>query len=295
MGRSPIYQAHSNRVRRGDALRTAFAGLAKFRNLEQLRFDFFDFDYNENMVLGISGEPTHYPALQLDIFAALAANPPPSVVSLTMNNVFAAPNAMYGQEAFHSVFHRLNTLHISILSGTDLYGFLCNLEPFVDFWQTSLPNMVRSAVALTSLTIMSNNRPIVSHLTDTRLLHLSSLRLELFVLEPTQPYSGMLSFILAHRATLAHLELCGCFIGGGEEAKFSRPWYAVLAMFESKLDRLRTLVLSADRGSRFGYARSWGYEHMPVHGLLDAKERELAALESLMVVVESRCKQEEDD
>ncbi|KAJ7688157.1 hypothetical protein B0H17DRAFT_1332226 [Mycena rosella] len=286
------------------ALKTAFSGLAKFPNLEQLRFDFHD-DY-EDISHETPENPTHSLRLQLDIFAALATSPPPTLVSLTLNNVIAVPNAIYEEEAFHSVFRGLRTLHLSVLSDADNEGSYYQ-DPLVEFWAKSVAHMVRSATAVTSLAIRSDQDvgayPALSF-KNTHLPHLESLTLESFVFEPMIPDSDVVAFILAHKATLTHLMLRECSIDGGEDCVFLRPWHAMLALFEAELGCLRTFVLddegkadedededenAVERDLQFVYTRlDPGYGYMPVDSAVPGADGDSAALASLMAALESR-------
>ncbi|KAJ7457375.1 hypothetical protein FB451DRAFT_1406813 [Mycena latifolia] len=288
------------------ALKTAFSGLAKFPNLEKLRFDFHGC-FQEEDTHEIPSNPSHFLRLQFDLLAALASSPPPSVLSLTLNNVLTVPDAIYEQEAFHAVFHRLQTLSISVLSDTDYEGSYFQ-DPLVAFWNTSMAHMVRSALAVTSLTLRSDQPtgayPALSF-RDTHLPHLSALTLENFVFEPMILESDVAAFIVAHKATLAHLELRECSIDGGEDSEFSRPWRAVLALFETELGCLQTFVLSGEksdtdddedddedtgeRDPRFRYTRldpGWGY--MTTTEEVDGVALDLIALESLKAAVKAR-------
>ncbi|KAJ6495899.1 hypothetical protein DFH09DRAFT_1337230 [Mycena vulgaris] len=274
-------------------LKTAFSGLAKLTNLEHLRFDFHG-SYEEESTHEIPDDPTHFLRLQLDLFAALAVGPPPSMVSLTLNNVLAFPDPIYAQEDFHSVFRSLQTLHISVLSDVEYEGSYFQ-EPLVEFWDESVAHMVRSAAALTSLTIQSDQAvgagPFLSFM-NTFLPNLTSLTLESFALEPWFPESDVVAFIVAHKATLTHLELRGCSIDGGVDSDFPRPWHAVLALFEAELGCLRTFVLDdsdEDGEGPFAYTRlDRGFGYMSVDEAVDGAEGDAAALESLLLVVKSR-------
>ncbi|KAJ7674287.1 hypothetical protein B0H17DRAFT_1140629 [Mycena rosella] len=287
------------------ALKTAFSGLAKFPNLEQLRFNFHD-GYEEDFSHDIPENSTHSLRLQLDIFAGLASSPPPTLVSLTLNNVVAVPNAIYEEEAFHSVFRGLRTLHLSVLSDTYNEGSYFQY-PLVEFWAKSVAYIIRSATAVTSLTIRSDQAvgryPALSF-KDTHLPHLESLTLESFVFEPMIPDSDVVVFILAHKARLTHLTLRECSIDGGEDCVFLRPWHAVLALFEAELGCLRTFLLddhgkagedededenAVERDLQFVYTRlDPGYGYMPVDSAVAGTDGDSAALASLMAALESR-------
>ncbi|KAF8146945.1 hypothetical protein K438DRAFT_1868322 [Mycena galopus ATCC 62051] len=163
--------------------------------------------------------------------------------------------------------------------------------------------MVRSATAITSLTIISDqgvgSRPAMA-LDDIFLPHLSSLVLHQFVFHPY-----VVDFVLRHKATLARLELHECSLDGGErsldgdglpdllapnggfDGVFPQPWHAVFASFEAELSALRHFAFLP---TEFRY--SWedpefGYEHWDEAAEAVGKG-DRPALESLMAVVESR-------
>ncbi|KAJ7187190.1 hypothetical protein C8R46DRAFT_1059128 [Mycena filopes] len=270
-----------------EAVRAVFAGLAKFPKLEHLRCDFHDC-YQESTNF-MSETPTHFLRLQLGIFSTLAAHPPPPLASLSLTNVLAIPNPIYAQPDFQRVFHSLQRLDISILSDADFEGSYFQ-EPLVEFWEQSVPSMLRGARStLTSLTLRSD-QPTGScprlPFTDVSFPHLTSLALHNFCLIPTLPESDVVvAFILQHKATLARLELHGCSIDGD----FSRPWFAVLALFEAELSSLSEFVFEND--PQFEYTRldaGWGY--MPWEEEIAGQEQDLPALERLMAVVNSRQK-----
>ncbi|KAF8198187.1 hypothetical protein K438DRAFT_2016294 [Mycena galopus ATCC 62051] len=283
-----------------EGLKMVFSRLTKFPNLQKLQFD-FNPEYEEEDNYQIPENPTNYLQLQNAILAALAANPPPSLVSLTLNNLIAMPDDIYAQESFHRVFRSLQALDISVLCDAESEGSYFQ-DPLVDFWNKSLPHMIRSATAVTALTIRSN-LPVGAYpalsFKDTFLPGLSSLALYRFVLEPALPDSDVVAFILRHKATLTHLTLHDCSIDGGEEGEFPRPWNAVFETFKTELGALREFVLENEaeiyhrhvvgRDSRFEYTRldpGWGY--MPSEGELPSGGLDLPALESLMDLVESR-------
>jgi hypothetical protein len=285
-------------------LKTVFSGLAKFSNLKILRLDFHNC-YQEEGAVETSDcweDPTHFLKLQSDIFTALAAHPLPSLVSMALNNLLAIPDEIYAKEEFQQIFRSLEELHVSVLSDTNGEGSYYQ-EPLVEFWETSVPHVVRSAVALTALTIRSD-LPVGSGpmLTTKDLFHphLASLALHQFKFDPALPDSDMVAFILRHKATLTRLELHGCSIDGGEDGEFPRPWNAVLKQFETELGALREFVLQNEnetesdedavgRDPRFEYTRlNAGFGFMPWDEEVDTEDLDLPALESLMAVVESR-------
>ncbi|KAJ7187225.1 hypothetical protein C8R46DRAFT_1059174 [Mycena filopes] len=272
-----------------EAVRAVFAGLAKFPKLEHLRCYFHDC-YQEESSDFMPENPTHFLLLQLGIFPTLAAHPHPPLASLTLTNVLAIPDPIYAQQDFQRVFRPLQRLDISILSDVDFEGSYFQ-EPLVEFWEQSVPSMLRSASAITSLTLRSD-QPTGScprlPFTDISLPHLTSLTLHNFCLVPSFPESDVVvAFILQHKSTLAHLELHHCSIDGDEDGDFPRPWFAVLALFEAELGSLSEFVFEND--PQFEYTRldaGWGY--MPWEEEIAGQEQDLPALERLMAVVNSR-------
>ncbi|KAJ7026953.1 hypothetical protein C8F04DRAFT_1123774 [Mycena alexandri] len=284
------------------ALRNTFSGLAKFSMLESLRLNLHD-TYEEELVNNeeVPECPSHFLLLQREIFAGLAENPPSSLLSLTLNNVIAVPNEIYSEEDFHRIFRSLQKLEISVLSidadeGAHLY------DSAILFWDESVPPIVRSATALTSLKIYSDqpvgSMPAMSF-EDMFLPHLTSLTLHRFVFGPGDPDN----FILCHKATLVRLELressidCG-IVDFGQHANYPCPWHAILARFEAELTGLHEFVFETASGPdddmpwrdpRFKYTRE-----DPGFGFLDwdkpipGEDQDLPALESLLATVNSR-------
>ncbi|KAJ7829174.1 hypothetical protein B0H14DRAFT_3717699 [Mycena olivaceomarginata] len=261
----------------GEAETSGEAGREALRIVLQppnLRLDFHD-NYEE------WDEPTHYLLLQKDIFTALASSPPPLLASLALIDMIA--------EDFHRVFRSLKTLEISVLCNADLEGVYCD-EVLGDFWDQSVPHMVRSATAVTALTIRSDLRvgALPAMTFDMFLPHLSSLVLHKFVLHDA------VEFILDHKATLTRLELHDCSIDGGLEGDIPRPWHAVFALFEAELGALRDFVFESESDWRFEYTREDpGFGHVPFDDPEEdaeflGKGLDGPALESLVAVVESR-------
>jgi len=243
--------------------------------------------------------PTHFLLLQNEIFATLAANPPPPLTSITLNNVIAIPDDIYAQEDFHKIFQASKQLGISVLSDA---GDSCSYwhDPLVKFWNQSVPHMVRSATAVTALTIRSDQAvgtcPALSF-KDTFLPHLTSLALHRFALDPEFPAEDVVEWILRHKATLTRLELHRCSIDGGEDGNFPRPWHAVLALFEAELGALRDFLFNPDRrwtydgmlrDPRFEYTRLYESGYTEEEEEVPGEALDLPALESLMTVVNSR-------
>ncbi|KAJ7300753.1 hypothetical protein DFH08DRAFT_979342 [Mycena albidolilacea] len=96
----------------GDALDTAFSGLAKFRNLRVLRLRFNSYSL----------------PVQLRLFTVLAAYPPPPLISLTLYDIIPIPDGIYATEAFQNIFRSLTMLCISVSSG--------NQPQLSDFWES---------------------------------------------------------------------------------------------------------------------------------------------------------------
>ncbi|KAJ7876582.1 hypothetical protein B0H13DRAFT_1893635 [Mycena leptocephala] len=277
-----------------EALRAVFNSLAKFPNLENLRLDFHN-AYDEDLDVGddnIPENPSHFLLLQIELFAALAADPPPSLISLTLNNVIAIPHNIYAQENFHSVFRHLQNLDISVLSDVYYEGSHCQ-EPFVEFWSESVLDMIRSATTVSALTIRSDQPQPPLSLEDTFLPHLASLTLHQLEL------ASVVDFVVLHKATLARLELHECSVNGGPDCEFPSPWHAFLTVFESELGALCNFVVEnkewdpddceVDRDPRFKYMREdigFGYTHWEKE--VPGEDQDLCSLESLMAVVKSR-------
>ncbi|KAJ7214721.1 hypothetical protein B0H12DRAFT_1155052 [Mycena haematopus] len=280
-----------------EALNTVFSRLPKFSKLHNLRFDFHN-NFEEEDVFEMPENPSRYLLLQQEIFRAMAANPPPpSLVSMTLNNVISIPDDIYLDAGFHRIFAQLRSLDISVLSNADDEGAYFQ-EPIVEFWDTSMSAIIRSATSLTTLTIQSD-QPVGScpapSFMDVSLPQLASLTLHNFDLQDTG--EDAVAFIVRHKATLSRLALRGCSIDGGEVGTFTRPWHAVLELFEKELIHLREFVFrkgeawegDVKRDPRFRYTRldpGWGYTVWNLE--LEAEGLDLPALESLLAVVERR-------
>ncbi|KAJ7666683.1 hypothetical protein DFH06DRAFT_250100 [Mycena polygramma] len=270
-----------------EALRTVFSRLSKFPNLQSLRLN-FNSSYEE--------KPSHFLRLQNEVFAALAASPPPPITSLTLNNLIAVPDDIYAQEDFRRLFASLRELEISVISDTETEGSYIR-DPLTTFWEDSVSHMVRSATAATALTIRSDQFvgacPALST-NGTFLPHLTSLALHKFTLE-----GDVMDLILRHKATLTRLELKECSIDGGFDGDFSDPWHAVFARFRTELSALTNFVFdhaveerdedAFERDPRFEYTLQdpgWGY--MSWEEEVAGEHQDLPALEELMAVVASR-------
>ncbi|KAJ7187160.1 hypothetical protein C8R46DRAFT_285291 [Mycena filopes] len=294
--------------KRREALRNTFSGLAKFSRLENLRLDFHDF-YEEDMNPDDEEveNPSHFFLLQHQIFAGLAENPPSALRSMTLLNLIAVPDNIYAEEGFQQIFRSLQTLHISGLSscadeGAHMY------ESARIFWDQSVPHIVRSAPALTALTLDSD-MPIGAHAAPAisfagiHLPHLTSLTLHQFVPIPHIDDYDVVDFILEHKATLRRLAFhrpsldCG-MVDFGADAEFTRPWHDVFAVFEAELGELREFVFEGDRyvdedtpwrDARFKYTKEdpgWGYLRWTER--IVGEEQDLPALESLLATISSR-------
>ncbi|KAJ7062349.1 hypothetical protein C8F01DRAFT_128332 [Mycena amicta] len=279
------------------ALRKAFAGLNKFPNLEHLHLDFHG-TWQEEESYEIPQNPTHYLLLQIDLFEALASSPPPtSLASLTLHNLLAVPNDVFTRADFHRVFQPLKSLELDVLSDVDSEGSYFQ-DPLLDFWETSMAHIVRSATNVTSLTLKSDQdtgaSPALSF-EGTFLPNLTSLSLTKFAFEPSSPASDVALFIVKHKATLRRLELHDCTIDGGEDEVYLRPWHTILRLFEEELIPLKEFILkntTVDKGaSPLAYTRldpGWGYH---IFSEFSGADQDAAALESLLAVVESRNQQ----
>ncbi|KAJ7705646.1 hypothetical protein B0H16DRAFT_1636248 [Mycena metata] len=250
-----------------NALKAAFSGLANFPNLKKLRLDFHNCYQEEPETtadgLELATSPSHFLLLQQDIFAGLSATSL-SLDSLTLNHLLPFPSDLYLQEDFYRIFQPLQVLDVSVLSDGNYDGAWYAFEPINGFWEQSMAQILRSAASLTALTIRSD-----------------------------QPLGSCPAL------TLAHLELHGCSIDGGEGGDFPRPWHVVLTLFAAELGCLRTFVfeneeeeeepLVFERDPRFRYTRldvGWGYTSW--EGQVNGAHQDLPALESLMAVVKSR-------
>ncbi|KAF7326897.1 Pribosyltran domain-containing protein [Mycena venus] len=306
-----------------DAVRTVFSALAKFPNLQKLRLHFYSCDeeeltteYDKEEGIGkFVHSPTHFLRLQHEIFAALAAHPPPPLISLTLNNILALSNHIYRQDNFLRIFQSLKELNISVLSNVDPLNLtqrlVSNSGPLarscIKFWRENVPQMLRSAPAITSLILRVANAvgvyPTLS-LKDIFSPHLASLTLRRFVLGPPAPETDrdVVEWILRHKATLTRLKLHGCAIDGGPgeaaHGNYPRPWHAVLAVFEAELGALCDFMLNPENFTdgifcdpHFGYKRmdpDYGYAEEESESKVPGATQDLPALESLMAVVKSR-------
>ncbi|KAF7296674.1 hypothetical protein HMN09_01076200 [Mycena chlorophos] len=281
-----------------EAVTGAFSGLTKFPNLEELILNFDDTWWEGKYTMEEPDEPSHYLYLQLGILEALAQNPHPALVSLSLHNLIAIPNDVFSKLHFPG----LKTLSLSAITNVNLSRmFTSGTLGF--FWQTTIPQIIQSAgESLTSLTIASDlNIGAVSgpamdfgfEEDDGLFLpHLAHLALENFVFEPSGETGDPALWIVRHKPTLRRLELRNCTIDGGEEMYYERRWDAVFKLFEEELEQLREFVFSnpSDEGVPFVYTYvdpSWGYAS--VDDPEDRNEEDDGiALRSLLAVVEAR-------
>ncbi|KAJ6517133.1 hypothetical protein DFH09DRAFT_1373711 [Mycena vulgaris] len=309
----------AEKIRRA-ALAAAFSGLSRFPYLQHLQFDFHD-GYDIRVPDREDEEDAcHLLKLQFGLFTAISDHLPPSVVSLTLNDVVPVPHDMYAQDKFQRIFRSLETLCISVRDGEILSTEDCeDIETprvFEDmagcFWARSIPHIIDSATALTSLTLHGGQwlelgvYPAVSFKETTFLPHLTSLSLSLFMFPPWP--GGALDFILRHKSTLSRLELDDCSIldnGDGTLASFSQPWSAVLECLRDQLHVLRYFELTTsqepsisvlvdvhqrDPRLRYHYMSHYGdgLVEVPTNQHIDGEERDLRALEDLVATVEAR-------
>ncbi|KAJ6456638.1 hypothetical protein C8R47DRAFT_1165248 [Mycena vitilis] len=232
-----------------DALCTAFSGLAKFRNLKTLRFKFYS-TFTE-----VSDEPSHFLLLQQGLFEALAAQPPPPLDSLTLHHIISAPNDIYTHEGFQNIFRPLTTLSISVLSENQS-GNAYLSAPLGQFWDTSIPSMLKNARCLTSLSLRTNY-PVgvvpALPITTINIRALTALSLYNFVLDPSSADHDILDLVVRHKATLTHLKLSACEVFGGEARVYQRPWHAVLRRLETELSSLHSFQLMENDRSPDGF------------------------------------------
>ncbi|KAJ7810767.1 hypothetical protein B0H14DRAFT_1480731 [Mycena olivaceomarginata] len=267
-----VFEAAGDGYGQGDALDTAFSGLAKFRNLRVLRLQF-----NSDSL-----------PVQLRLFTVLAAHPPPPLISLTLYNIIPIPDGIYATKAFQNIFRSLTTLCISVSSG--------NQPQLSDFWEYSIPSILKSATNLTSLTIRSNYPVGVLPAFPVAHIHLpmlAALTLDNFVLHPARADYDIADFIVRHKATLTHLELADCWVFRGELGVYARPWHSLFQLFEQELVGLRSLSKTVSwYSSRFcGYLFFPGPDSAHTYdneAAVQAKDLDDVALESLMSTMELR-------
>ncbi|KAJ6632174.1 hypothetical protein B0H10DRAFT_1976402 [Mycena sp. CBHHK59/15] len=284
-----------------DALARAFSRLGNLSNLVHLRFDFHQY-FEEDELWTVSENPSHFLRLQLGIFRALAENPIPALVSLTLNNVIGVPDYIHGEDGFLDIFQQLKTLSISVI----YEGYYC-YPPIGQFWDGSVRYILDNAVSLTSLTLRSDEpvgvQPALSF-ENALMPYLKSLSLHNFALDPTVPEYDVVEFIICHKRTLTQLTLDECSIDGGsigdgQNAHFDRPWGAVLRRFEAELSALQMFSLTngasrdvedSPRDPRFCYTyEEPGFGYITIdYGEVVGEEDDEAALESLMATVEAR-------
>ncbi|KAJ7678353.1 hypothetical protein B0H17DRAFT_1078781 [Mycena rosella] len=234
-----------------DALSAAFSGLPKFPHLATLRFDFHAC-FQEEDTFDIPSDPSHFLRVQRALLTTLAADPPPALVSLTLNNLIAMPDDLYADAAFQRVLQSLTRLRLSVLSDTVGEGAYAQ-ETFTDFWEQSLTHVLRGATRLTTLELHSD-QPLgfCLSLGDVRFSCLTTLTLRNFILDPTVADADVEAFIARHGATLVRLELDGCSVYGDAATwVFARPWHFILRRFEEALPHLRSFTLTPT--GTFGY------------------------------------------
>ncbi|KAF8190396.1 hypothetical protein K438DRAFT_1971257 [Mycena galopus ATCC 62051] len=286
-----------------DALFAAFSGLTKFCNLKILRFKF----HSKFRELEASDNPSHFLLLQRGLFAVLAAHPPPSLTSLALHNLIAIPHNIYATDAFQNIFRPLTALDVTVIAdGCRGYGFEFdtvshrgyNDPQLCDFWETSIPSILKNATNLASLALSSNYpqvgvRPSLP-LAGIHLPLLTNLSLDYFVLDPARADYDIVEFIVRHGATLTHLKFVDCYVYGVEQGVYLRPWRAVLQRFQQELPGLRSFQLLASMSGwtlleRFGYLFDTPpYYHVDYQTIRDAQHLDELALEALVSAVESR-------
>ncbi|KAJ7678079.1 hypothetical protein DFH06DRAFT_565787 [Mycena polygramma] len=265
------------------ALKTVFSRLAKFPKLQSLRFSFYL--YIEDEYEDPPEIPTDLSFLQTTLFHALAANPPP-LVSLTLHYMLATPSDIYTQEDFLRIIRSLQKLDISVLSAY--------YKPsIVRFWDTTITHLLRSANALTALTL--NGPPRLASLNGAFLPRLTSLSLYGCVFGSPERDADVIQFILRHNARLTRLQLSACSIDSGSLE--ARPWHAVFALFEAKLHRLRAFVFDFVERDVFDYTYVdyWKGGVSRRHRTpIGDQHRDFSALESLQAVMVSRRRSEDE-
>ncbi|KAJ7869099.1 hypothetical protein B0H14DRAFT_3581707 [Mycena olivaceomarginata] len=171
-----------------------------------------------------------------------------------------------------------------------------NQPQLSDFWESSIPSILKSATNLTSLTIRSNYPVGVLPAFPVAHIHLpmlAALTLDNFVLHPARADYDIAEFIVRHKATLTHLELTDCWVLCGEQGVYARPWHSLFQLFQQELVGLRSLrMLTTISGSYLwhfcGYivlvpeSRFFYYDH---EAAVQARDLDDAAFESLMSTV----------
>ncbi|KAF8132167.1 hypothetical protein K438DRAFT_1885001 [Mycena galopus ATCC 62051] len=228
-----------------DALFAAFSGLAKFPALHTLRFKFYP-RFQELETSVFPENPSHFLLLQLGLFAVLAAHPMPSLTSLELTNLIPVPHNIYATQAFQNFFRPLTTLRISVLSDRSNQDARYADSSLCDFWEASIPSILKISTRLTSLTMRSDYpvgiRP-ASPLAFIHLPMLTTLSLDNFVLDPARADYDIVESIVRHKATLTQLELFECSVYSVEKGVYPRPWHTVFQRFRQELLGLRALQL----------------------------------------------------
>ncbi|KAJ7641776.1 hypothetical protein FB45DRAFT_361725 [Roridomyces roridus] len=286
----------------------AASRLSGLTSLEDLRLDF----------AGDWGKKQLDTCMYLKVFETLAnSHPPPSLTSLGLINVRAAPDSLYSREDFLTIFRPLKKLEIAANSGD--YEDQLDEETFpdpgrVEFWDKSLPNVIRSATALTSLTLRTDHWvggfPALSF-KDVFLPQLTEFVLQRFMFEPAIPDYDIVQFVIRHKDTLTRLDFQHCTIGsshggdgGQHDLVWQRPWHAVFTAFAVELGKLTEFAYvafsedssdeeeeendSEEEGARFLYSVllvEGGYKIVENE---DAAERDRVTLEDLQRLVRAR-------
>ncbi|KAJ6495395.1 hypothetical protein C8R45DRAFT_170070 [Mycena sanguinolenta] len=208
-----------------ETLKIVFSRLTKFSRLKSLRLDFHERSFEDafEVPFEMPPAPSHYLLLQYAIFRAFAANPSiPSLISLTLNNLLAIPDDICFDADFRRFFSPLQSLDISVLSKpAKRSGYFDEL--LGEFWERTIPTIVRSAPDLSTLALRSDQlvgkRPAIPF-EGLSLPRLASLTLYNFALEPSDPDADVVAFIVRHNRTLIRLALHGCYIDGNLNGSF---------------------------------------------------------------------------
>ncbi|KAF8190384.1 hypothetical protein K438DRAFT_1935752 [Mycena galopus ATCC 62051] len=278
-----------------DALFAAFSGLTKLPNLRIICFNFHA-RFRELETTSFPDNPSHFLLLQLGLFAVLSANPPTPLASLALHNLIPMPHNVYATESFQNLFRPLTALDISILSedGPNAY----DKSPLCDFWEASIPSMLKSATNLTSLMLRSVYPIGVRPALPFAHIHfpcLTALSLCNFILDPSRADHDIVEFLVRHKDTLTHLELVDCCVYGAQKGAYPRPWHTVLKRFQKELAVLRSFQLlpappdwTEELEERFQYLYPftfyYGVDDEASHQARDLDE---AALQSLISAVKS--------
>ncbi|KAF8884557.1 hypothetical protein CPB84DRAFT_1789029 [Gymnopilus junonius] len=253
-----------------------FTHFSKFPALHTLRFYFHD-EYEEGMyeVLGDSISMSPVRTLQIEIFKTLAglADGGFRLHELEVRGLLALPNEGLCLAAISPLLSPLTTLRLSLVTNNGDDFELAD-EDFTAFWKTDLFELLRLAVSLTDVTLMSDINTVGfdgAQWDKLRLPKLRRLHLEYIIFTNIAYYQqrflssaeGFEEFILRHKDTLEDLDLSLFSIEIDQEDPNRRTWAMIWNGFEAQLSRLRSFkfdplpghIVDLETGSTFeGYA-----------------------------------------